>query len=107
FQNTRWLDPVNRIPFPSDVAQAFIERPWTNLQRVRTSAEVPDNGALVLGGFEVAYKQDITASTPLMDKIPILAPFFRKKVQVEEKSNQFIIVRAKIIELDELEKELR
>ena len=87
--------------------QITIERPWLRLQRCRTSAEVPDNGALVLGGFEVVYKQNLTASTPLMDKIPILAPFFRRKVESEEKSKQFIIVRAKIIELDELEQELR
>jgi len=109
FQNQRWfyypvaIDP----PPPPERAVITIERPWLQLQRVRTSAEVPDNGALVLGGFEVVYKQDISASTPLMDKIPILAPFFRRKVEFEEKRKQFIIVRAKIIELDELEQELR
>jgi len=109
FQNRRWfffpflIDP----PPPPDIAVITIEQPWLQLQRVRTSAEVPDNGALVLGGFEVVYQQDITASTPLLDKIPILSAFFRRKVKTEEKRNQFIIVRAKIIELDELEKELR
>jgi type II secretory pathway component GspD/PulD (secretin) len=109
FQNQRWfyypilIDP----PPPPEVAAITIEKPWISLQRVRTSAEVPDNGALVLGGFEVVSKQDLTASTPLMDKIPILAAFFRRKVETEEKRKQFIIVRAKIIELDELEQELR
>lgn len=84
-----------------------IEQPWLRLQRCRTSAVVPDNGALVLGGFEVVSKQNLSASTPLMDKIPILSAFFRRKIDSEEKSKQFIIVRAKIIELDELERELR
>jgi type II secretory pathway component GspD/PulD (secretin) len=87
--------------------QITIERPWLSLQRVRTSAMVPDNGAIVLGGFEVVSKQNLSASTPLLDKIPILAAFFQRKVESEEKRSQFIIVRAKIIELDELEQELR
>ena len=89
------------------VTQMTIEKPWLRIQRCRTSAEVPDNGALILGGFETVSKQSITASTPLLDKIPILAPFFRRKIDTEEKRNQLIIVRAKIIELDELEEELR
>ncbi|MBI5779373.1 MAG: hypothetical protein HZA49_07945 [Planctomycetes bacterium] len=87
--------------------QITIEKPWLSLQRCRTSAEVPDSGALVLGGFETVFQQDITASTPLLDKIPILSAFFKRKIKVEEKRHQFIIVRAKIIELDELERELR
>ena len=97
------------LEYQSDLlrTQITIERPWLRLQRCRTSAVVPDNGALVLGGFDVVSKQNLSASTPLMDKIPILSAFFRRKVESEEKSMQFIIVRAKIIELDELERELR
>jgi len=84
-----------------------IELPWLRLQRCRTSAVVPDEGALVLGGMKTIYDRDITASTPLMDKIPILAPFFRRKVTSEEKRYQMVIIRAKIVELPEIEQDLR
>ncbi|MEW6027016.1 MAG: hypothetical protein AB1599_06970 [Planctomycetota bacterium] len=84
-----------------------IELPWLRLQRCRTSAVVPDGGALVLGGMKTIYDRDITASTPMMDKIPLLAPFFRRKIASEEKRYQMVIIRAKIVELPEIEQDLR
>ncbi|HLD36385.1 MAG TPA: hypothetical protein VJC37_06655 [Planctomycetota bacterium] len=87
--------------------QISIELPWLRLQRCRTSAVVPDEGALVLGGMKTIYDRDITASTPMMDKIPILSAFFKRKIKSEEKRYQLVIVRAKIVELPEIEQDLR
>lgn len=89
------------------VTQITIEMPWLRLQRCRTSAVIPDKGALVLGGLKTIYNTDITASTPFLDKIPIVGVFFRRKIANEEKRNQIIIVRVEIIELSEIEETLR
>ncbi|MDI6732877.1 MAG: hypothetical protein QME16_02970, partial [Planctomycetota bacterium] len=88
-------------------SEITIELPWLRLQRCRTSAVVPDGGALVLGGMKTIYDRDITASTPLVDKIPVIATFFRRKVRSEERRYQIIVIRAKIVELPEIEEELR
>ncbi|MEK7310218.1 MAG: hypothetical protein AAB038_05315 [Planctomycetota bacterium] len=87
--------------------QITIELPWLRLQRCRTSAVVPDEGALVLGGMKTIYDRDITTSTPMMDKIPILSAFFKRKIKSEEKRYQLVIIKAKIVELPEIEQELR
>ena len=87
--------------------QITIELPWLRLQRCRTSAVLPDEGALVLGGMKTIYDRDITASTPMMDKIPILSAFFKRKIKSEEKRYQLVVIRAKIVELPEIEQDLR
>ncbi len=87
--------------------QITIELPWLRLQRCRTSAVVPDGGALVLGGMKTIYDRDITTSTPMLDKIPILSAFFKRKIKSEEKRYQLVIIRAKIVELPEIEQDLR
>jgi type II secretory pathway component GspD/PulD (secretin)/Tfp pilus assembly protein PilF len=80
-----------------------IELPWLRLQRARTSAVVPDGGAVVLGGMKTVYDRTISSSTPLLDKIPVLQVFFRRRIQGEEKRSQLIIISAEIIELPEIE----
>ena len=87
--------------------QVTIELPWLRLQRCRTSAVVPDEGALVLGGMKTIYDRDINVSTPMMDKIPILSAFFKRRIKSEEKRYQLIVVKAKIVELPEIEQDLR
>jgi hypothetical protein len=89
------------------VTEITVQLPWLKLQRCRTSAVVPDSGALILGGMKTIYDRDITLSTPLMDKIPVLSTFFKRKIKSEEKRSQMIIIRAKIIELPEIEQDLR
>ncbi|MFH1232042.1 MAG: hypothetical protein V1709_11175 [Planctomycetota bacterium] len=94
------------VGLPS-VTQITIELPWLRLQRCRTSAVVPDKGALVLGGLKTVYNDRIAASTPFLDKIPIVGVFFRRKITVDEKRNQLIIIRAEIIELSEIEQTIQ
>ncbi|MFA5795174.1 MAG: hypothetical protein WC980_08965 [Candidatus Brocadiia bacterium] len=84
----------------------FVQLPWLSLQRCRTSAVVPDKGALLLGGMKRITDRSLSASTPVFEKIPVLGSLFRRKVKSDEKENILIIIKAEIIELSELEKEL-
>ncbi|MFH1227046.1 MAG: hypothetical protein V1701_03970 [Planctomycetota bacterium] len=84
----------------------FVQLPWLSLQRCRTSAVVPDKGGLILGGMKRITDRTASASTPVLEKIPILGALFRRKVKSDEKQNILLIIKAEIIELSELEKEL-
>lgn len=89
------------------VTSITVELPWMRLQRCRTSAIIPDKGALILGGLKTITTNNITASTPFFDKIPIIQAFFRRKITNEERNNQLIVLRAEIIELPEIEQSIQ
>jgi Flp pilus assembly secretin CpaC len=97
------LPPAFLLPGFGDT---FIQLPWLSLQRCRTSAVVPDKGALLLGGMKRIQDRTMTASTPVFEKIPILGALFRRKMKTDEKEQLIMLIKAEIIELAEIEKEL-
>ena len=97
------LPPAFLLPGFGDT---FVQLPWLSLQRCRTSAVVPDKGALLLGGMKKITERSLTASTPVFEKIPILGALFRRKMKTEEKEQLVLLIKAEIIELAEIEKEL-
>ncbi|MEK7449093.1 MAG: hypothetical protein AAB019_06375 [Planctomycetota bacterium] len=82
-----------------------LQLPWIQLQRVRTSTIVPDKGTLLLGGLKKIQDVDITLSTPVLQKIPLIGFLFRRRAKTLEKQNLMIMLRTEILELSELEKE--
>ncbi|MBI4712243.1 MAG: hypothetical protein HY762_02910 [Planctomycetes bacterium] len=106
FPSLLHLQQLRRFDINPDAPETFLELPWVQLQRVRTSAVIPDKGALLLGGMKKITERSISASTPVFEKIPILGALFRRKTKSEEKEKIIILIKAEIIELPEIEKSL-
>ena len=89
-----------------DDDELSLQLPWIQLQRVRSSIMVPDRGTLLLGGMKNVVDQDVSLSTPFLSNIPIIGMFFRRRAKTKEKQNMMIMIKAEILELSELEKEV-
>jgi type II secretory pathway component GspD/PulD (secretin) len=84
----------------------LIQLPWIQLQRARGTISVPDRSTLLLGGLKRITDRDLSASTPFMEKIPLLGVLFRRQGKGVEKECLLILVRPTIIDLTEVEQEI-
>ena len=69
------------------------------MQSAATTVKIPDGGSLLLGGLKTALSEDRKSTTPVIDNIPVLSFFFRKKGRVEELDNLVILVKGDITDL--------
>jgi tetratricopeptide (TPR) repeat protein len=80
-----------------------IQLPELKIQRVRTTVTMPDNGTLLLGGLKYYEEQDMRSTAPWIEKIPIISFFFKREGRFIQKQNLLILIKAKIIDLEEFE----
>ena len=79
-----------------------IQLPVVNLQRVRTIVTMPDGGTMMLGGMRLAERQTITSGVPILKDIPILSFLFSRRGTSMSNRKILIMIRAKIILMEEL-----
>jgi type II secretory pathway component GspD/PulD (secretin) len=100
------LRPFNISSGTNTESGNFMQLPWIEYQRACTSVIVPDKGTLLIGGMRKVDDIDLTASTPFLDKIPLLGSLFRYRSKTLEKRNLVIMIRGEIVDLSEKEREI-
>ncbi len=80
-----------------------IQLPEIQIQRVRTTVTMPDNGTLLLGGMKFFTEQRLDSSVPWLSDIPIVSFFVSRKATYLEKRNLLVLIRARILRPEENE----
>jgi len=76
---------------------SFIQLPVITTTRVQTTATVPDEGTLLLGGQRLVTEVDVETGVPVLSKIPIINRFFTNRIQSKEESTLMILVKPTIL----------
>jgi len=77
--------------------------PCVNLQSVETTVRIPDQGTLLLGGLKNYTNDDAKLDIPILGDIPVIGFFFSQRTKSEEQKDLIILIKAKIIDLEEEE----
>ena len=77
--------------------------PELRLQSVETTVRIPDQGTLMIGGLKTYRNADHKQDVPFLGDIPIISFFFSQRSKVDEKQDLLILIKAKIIDLEEEE----
>ncbi|MFC1588306.1 hypothetical protein ACFL54_08345 [Planctomycetota bacterium] len=86
----------------------IIHLPELDVQSVSSTLRIPNGGTLLVGGSRDANEDDRESTVPFLSEIPILKFFFRQKGHALGQASQVILVRAKVIVLDDAaERQLR
>ena len=91
---------------PVTASTVLIETPILNIQRLRTTVVVPDQGTLLIGGLTVYFDLDTESSVPMWRHVPILGNLGSNKFKGRQRRQFLILVRTKIIIPSEEERRL-
>ncbi|MBL9078904.1 MAG: hypothetical protein JNL08_15465 [Planctomycetes bacterium] len=80
-----------------------IQLPEVTLQVVRTTVTIPDGGTMMLGGMRLVERQNLRSSVPLLGSLPGLSWLFSRNGTSEQNRKILILIRAKIILMEEFE----
>jgi type II secretory pathway component GspD/PulD (secretin) len=83
--------------------QSFIQLPTITVTRVRTTATVPDEGTILLGGQRLVTEVEVETGVPVLSKIPIINRFFTNRVESKEEQTLLILLKPTIMIQNELE----
>lgn len=83
-----------------------LELPIVRIEKVRTTAVIPDGGVLIIGGIAETREQTMSRGVPLISKIPFLGRLFRSDSSSDESKDTMYLIHGKIIVFDEIEAEL-
>jgi type II secretory pathway component GspD/PulD (secretin) len=73
--------------------------------RVRTTATVPDEGTILLGGQRLVTEVEIETGVPVLSKIPIINRFFTNRLESKEEQTLLILLKPTVlIQTEEEEK---
>ena len=81
----------------SEAAQQFIQLPTVTVTRVRTTATVPDEGTLLLGGQRLITELEVETGVPVLSKIPILSRFFTNRIESKTEQTLLILVKPTVL----------
>ncbi len=76
---------------------SFIQLPTITVTRVRTTATVPDEGTVLLGGQRLVTEVEVETGVPVLSKIPILNRFFTNRVESKEEQTLLILLKPTIL----------
>lgn len=82
-----------------------IQLPSVTLQRVRTTVTMPDGGTMMLGGMKLVERQHLESGVPVLKDLPGLSFLFSRKGNSTVNRKILILIRAKIIIMEEQEPE--
>ncbi|MBE7462432.1 MAG: hypothetical protein HS116_02960 [Planctomycetes bacterium] len=83
-----------------------VQFPELSIQRVRTTATVPDGGILLIGGLYRNIKFNAENGVPFLSDLPVVGRLFRWNVVDNAKTNLAILVSPRIILFSEEEAKL-
>ncbi|MGH7133329.1 MAG: hypothetical protein ACREJO_15455 [Phycisphaerales bacterium] len=75
----------------------FIQLPLLTVTRVQTTATVPDEGTLLLGGQRIMTELEIESGVPVLSKMPIINRFFTNRVISRQEASLMILVKPTIL----------
>jgi len=106
------LNPdFQEVTIPADRVQSIqgltvsapVELPVITKQKLRTTAVIPDDGVLIMGGVSTSTENTGSRGVPVLSKVPILGRMFRSDSTSDSSSDSMFMVHGKIIIFDELE----
>jgi type II secretory pathway component GspD/PulD (secretin) len=80
-----------------------LQQPTIDVTALQTSATVPDQGTVLLGGQRVSNDFEIETGVPVLSKLPIINRFFTNRVDAREESTLLILVKPTILIQNEQE----
>jgi len=81
----------------SEAAQQFIQLPTVTVTRVRTTATVPDEGTLLLGGQRLITELEVETGVPVLSKVPIISRFFTNRIESKTEQTLLILVKPTVL----------
>ena len=79
------------------------EVPELRKESLKTTVVMPDGGTLLLGGLKYYEEQDLVSGVPVLKDIPILSFFFSRKGKYTNLRDLIILLRVKIMIMEEFE----
>lgn len=99
---------VTRLLYPDSgppgVNSVRIELPILQIQKVRTTVTIPDQGTIILGGLSEVADLAWEAEIPLVDNIPIFGKLVSREAKGTRRKAVLIMVKATIIIMEEQER---
>ncbi|MDD3948459.1 MAG: hypothetical protein PHT43_03225 [Anaerolineaceae bacterium] len=83
-----------------------IELPEIELQDIQTTVTIPDGGTLLIGGQKLSGEVEREMGVPVISKIPVVNRAFTNKGKIRDEQTLLILIKPKIIILDEEEDNL-
>jgi hypothetical protein len=83
-----------------------IELPNLSVRTAGTTVMLPDQGSLLVGGFNAGVDQFAATRVPLLGSVPFLGRLFGARGRYSEKSRLYLLTTATIINYPELEARL-
>ena len=80
-----------------------IEIPELKKQSLKTTVVMPDGGTLLLGGMKFYEEQDVDSGVTILKDIPIISFFFSRKGKYTNLRDLLVLLRAKIVIMEEHE----
>lgn len=77
--------------------QSFIQLPTVTVTRVRTTATIPDEGTILLGGQRLVTEVEVETGVPVLSKIPIINRFFTNRLESKEEQTLLILAKPTIL----------
>lgn len=81
----------------------ILQQPTINYTVVQTSATVPDQGTVLLGGQRVSKDFEIETGVPVLSKLPLINRFFTNRIDAREEQTLLILVKPTILIQNEQE----
>ncbi len=79
------------------------EVPELRKQSLKTTVVMPDGGTLLLGGLKFYEDQTVESGIPILKDIPVLEFFFSRKGKYTGMKDLIVLLRVKILVMEELE----
>jgi type II secretory pathway component GspD/PulD (secretin) len=79
------------------------EVPELKKESLKTTVVMPDGGTLLLGGLKFYEEHDLDSGVPILKDIPIVNFFFSRKGKYTNIRNLLVLLRVKVIVLEDLQ----
>lgn len=74
-----------------------LQTPTIDVTVLRSSATVPDQGTVLLGGQRVSNDFEIETGVPVLSKLPILNRFFSNRIDAREEQTLLILIKPTVL----------
>lgn len=102
-----YINPqVSRLDWANAVEYGNGQLPAIKSSEVATKVIIPDGSTVAIGGLIQEYQSENIEQIPLLNRLPILGALFKSRDYQTHKSELMILVKPKIINLDEKSKDL-
>ncbi len=80
--------------------------PELRVQSAATTVVIPDGGSVLIGGLKQVHNVERRASTPILERIPLISAFFKKEGVSDENQTLSVLIRAWIMDVKEEAKKI-